>query len=352
MTQQGACPNGAIPTSNCATGSIYIRLALLGASIVEWLDGFWPAAAASDVMAIMGPDDLCATNMLDPGNPTLDMLKADLTAVMLPGFNSQSGTLGWWLFQKAMYAAFSSCCVCRDTATPPPAPITIVLPPNTVVYPPGPDEQPQLTRIEDNQAVSSDGLLNLYNGLQYTHSYAANSWFRTAPKVVETYGHGAGFPMSGEGSYALQPFVAGSNTTYQDPFGILVKVTTIPPTVAQRGSVTPRLYGVGSVMWDSSSSLANGKVITQRDSIHYQTQFITAPQLSSNYTLWWRLMPGVAATGFQVFRAIMDPFYSLDGPSNDALVNFHGIQLPPNWSDPPFYPRPAARRVFALGSPP
>lgn len=332
--------------------TLAVRLALIGAGAVEAIAQWWPFAVGTEVLAVMPTDVICQTNPSDPGPFTTDLVVADLTAGFFPSINSQPNTLGWWIFQKALYALFVQACDCPAAEPAPPQPVAPNFPTTGQPYPPGNDNQPQLNRIEFNQNVANNGQTTLYKGIYYSTAYGAETWQRSVQSYAQQSGIVQDWTATGEGSRDLigVPF---NNPQIQDVFGVVAEVTAIPPTVKQRGTVTPRLYGVGSVYWDSAQGGGPlPKIVVQRDSIHYWTHFLWAPQHSHVYTLWWYLQPGVTVNFHQVQRGVDAPHFTPDAPNYAAIQNMHGLAMPGGVSDPPFWPPAAARRVFALGSPP
>jgi hypothetical protein len=347
------CPSGAEPIPGYSMGSLVLTLSgdALG-DVAAMLGGLWGELAVQPVIARMSLDNLCAMNPDVPPPPTWDDLEA-MTSMLPGGFSlDPAKPFPAWLVKQVQYHYFSISCRCINPAeTVPPRP-PVSTPPGTEPWPTDPGSQPQLTRIENNQSDASEALLTLYKGLQYTHSYASNAYFRAAPNLVDTYTNGPSWTMQGEGYHDLLPTTGAPGGAWQDVLGVVTQLTSIPSTVAQRGTLTPRLYGVGSIMWDAKQPANSEKIITRRDSIHYQTQAFLAPSRLTAYRLFWRLMPGVVASAQQLYYAVLDPHF-MPTVSHDGQQPFHPFTFPPSWSDPPFYPQPAAaRRVYALGSPP
>jgi hypothetical protein len=218
-------------------------------------------------------------------------------------------------------------------------PINTSPPPTTVPdYPAGNDNADVLRRIEHNQSTSGDALTTIYNGLQVGVTEIADLGVRLRASTVLPNGS-LSFAMSGEGEYFLPPIPAGIGTFIQDIYGIQVNLTTIPATVARRGVNFQRLYGVGSVEWNVNQSSGNPHVIAQRDALHYERQFVLAPQHAQTWSVRWRLQPGVQAIGYQVLRGAEVAMYHTYPPDYGAYNQFDGWSAPPGWSDHPFYPK-------------
>lgn len=347
-----ACPNGAEPTPEFAATAVYIQAAAIGAEAIEILTGMWPLAALQSVFAIMPVTNLCTLNPDDPGQLTLETVAAAIITGGTPDPQSVTGTLAKFVYDKAIYNTFAAYCRCKDTLLPPPAPIVITPPTGIPPYPPGPDTDPILRRIEHHQSTSDEALLTLYNGVAYIQAHTAETWQRTVQAYATSSARIQTWTAEGEGSRDLIG-VPTSNPQIQDVFGVVVELTAIPPSVARRGTLTPRLYGVGSLYWDASDgSGVFPKTIQQRDSIHYERQFVLAPQRAFNYTVWWRLMPGVRATMYQLDRGVQAPFFLPSMPNPEALPQLAELAFPPNHVDPPFYPIAPERRIFPSAAPP
>jgi hypothetical protein len=349
------CPDGASPDPALTEAAVYIQAAAIGTEALEILTGIWPVAALTAVFAVMPVTKLCDLNADDPGDLPIDAIWADLTTSALPGPDLAVGTLGLWVWQKAVYALFRQHCICNTTGAKPPPGSPVTIPPNLAPYPTGPNTDPALYRIENNQSAANDALLTLYKGLQYAHSYASNTYFRSAPNLVDTFTNGPSWTMQGEGYHDLLASNGAPDGAWQDVLGVLTQLTQIPPTVARRGTLTPRLYGVGSIMWDAKQPAHSSKIITRRDSIHYETESFLAPTRFTAYRLYWRLMPGVVATGQQLYYSVLDPHFA-PTMGHDGQQPFHPFTFPPNWNDPPFYPptlarAPGAPRIFPSAAP-
>jgi hypothetical protein len=156
--------------------------------------------------------------------------------------------------------------------------------------------------------------------------------------------------MSGEGVVALPPTGFGESTVTQDTLGVIVQLTAIPPTVKRRGTLYQRLYGVGSLEWSAESSPGAPHTIAQRNALHYEREFVVAPQLAQVWNVRWRLQPGVRGDVYWVERSSDSALYQGLQPYNNAYYRYEGWPPPPGFTDPPFYPKAAASdtRVWAL----
>lgn len=346
----GTCTDGAEPLPSLVQTSAIIQVAAIGATVFEFINRKWPIAMATQVLANYSATHLCDLNPLDPGDLTLDWFITDITQNSIPGPGAPAGSLAKWIFDKALYNVFAQNCRCKTTLAPPPPPIVVTQPTGVADHPTAPDLQPQLTRIENNQTTQVDGLTTLYHGLQLGFTDTRDMAFRTRSSFISSTTSGS-WTMSGEGQQTLGGFTQVDGSQTQDVFGINVSLTAIPSSVKRRGTTYQRLYGVGSIEWNAQVQSSYPHTIVQRDSIHYEHQFILAPQYAQVWTVRWRLQPGVQATGVQVLRAPDTAIYAPTAAYAGAYEAFENWQAPPNWSDSPFYPQSAAaaRRVWALG---
>lgn len=349
MTQLAMpCANGAVPKPDWVGKSIQLSMTWLPADVLALISSVSPLSVSQQIVGTAIASTLCSNQVQDPGDLSLGNLLWDLAGAAIPNPNGSPGTLGWWIGQKLAYYAFFQVCQCSGTGTPPPSPVTPHPPSGSQPYPTDPNSQPQLTRIENNQQTSGDGLTTIYNGLQLGVTDLRDLSFRLRASSVLPYG-ATMFTMMDEGQHVLWPDGAGGTAVVQDVYGIQVNLTAIPPTVKRRGEVYQRLYGVGSIEWNCQPIEFDPHVIVRRDSLHYEQQFIVAPQGVENMTVRWRLQPGVQAVGYQVFRNPQRPVYRPNDPDPAAYQTFSNWTPPPNWSDAPFYPRTAELRELPTG---
>lgn len=347
-----ACPSGAKPKPGITAGTVMLTAGLLGTDVFEHIAHIWPGITANTVWGRVDIATLCASNPSDPGPPSAEDLAYTAILAAQAAGGSTGGAYGSWALAQLYYQVFFNSCECINPVelVPPHAPV----PPPTgePPWPSGHDNQDILTRIEDNQSTSGDALRTLYNGLVGMYPFAAETWYRQAQNYVQYNEPLQSWTMQGEGFQDLVGFQQIDGGSWQEVYGVWIQLESVPASVAQRGSLTPRLYGVGSVYWDAAFSPSAPKNIVQRDSIHYHSQFIEAPRTVQTYRLYWRLMPGVVAAARQLPRSTDSPIYAPFGPTDAAYQRFAPMTPPPGWSDPPFYPVGAERRIFALGSPP
>jgi hypothetical protein len=348
----GTCPNGAVPKQGELNTQLALNLGGVLTGIEEFANKHWVLAAVSTIFARYNIVDICNANPIDPGPPTIDVLKASVTAQGFINATAPIGTIERYLWDHCIYWYFTQHCECSDQAPIPPC----TQMPSTVAgaqpFPTDYASQPQLSRVEAKINASSDGLNTLYLGLQDTNQYVADLWLRSVQNVLSHTAAGQ-WSMSGEGYHDLSDDPAQPGTGEIDRLGIIVQLTQIPSTVARRGTTVQRLYGVGSVEWDASPvNFPFRHLITQRDALHYDNQWLLAPQWVQTNRVYWRLTPGVQAIAYEVPRSAGNAIYPSSGSHASAWTEFSPIQPPPNWSDSPVYPVPATRRVYALGSPP
>jgi hypothetical protein len=322
--------------------SIQARLDWLPSNVLALIEAVSPLSVAQQVIGTLVAQTLCANQVADPGDLALGDLLWDLAGAAIPNPNGSPGTLGWWIGQKLSYYAFFEVCQCSGTLLPPPAPVTPAPPGGSEIYPTAPQDQPQLTRIENNQGTSGDALKTLYHMGQYTATTLGDLWVRNTNSLV-THGLSQPIAMQDEGRFDIPPVDFGFNAITQDLLGIAVVLTNIPSTVKRRGVTYQRLYGVGSVEWDVHDPRLTDDLIGQRDALHYERQFILAPQRVQSYRFRWRLQPGVMANAYLVDRSVDNPFYTGPAPYNQAYQWFYNWQMPPNWHDPPIYPQTGLR---------
>lgn len=345
------CANGAVPRPDLVGEVVAIQVAAIAADAIEFLSGWWPLMAATSVLAMMPVTRICDVNPSDPGPVTPGMLLADLTAAAIPSAQAPEGTLGWWVWNKALYSVFQRYCQCSDTSLPPPTPIAPVWPTNPPGYPPAPGDQPQLTRIENNQSISADALRTIYNGVLYANTQIGDVFARVGQQIYVQSNNGA-FGATGEGSFELFPYQPGATSQIQTVFGAAVHLTTIPPTVKRQGTAVPRLYGVGSLYWDVETRPTYPPNIALRQSIHFEREVFAAPPHIQPYRLHYRLMPGVIADIRQLAWSPDGAAIIAGMPANDSFLQLDHLQMPPGWQDSPFYPLPAPARADAGGAAP
>jgi hypothetical protein len=300
----------------------------------------------------MSVTNLCALKPADPGPPTASDLEAMMALLPLGTSLDPAQPFPTWVLEQVQYHYFTLECECINPAEviAPRAPVSI--PPGTQPWPSDHASQPQITRIESNQSTSATGLDTLYLGVQAVHNQVSDLRFRQVQQILNYIG-ATQWTMQNEGYVDLQPDFAAPGTGVVDRFGILVHLSSIPSTVKRRGTLHPRLYGVGSLEWDAHTNGGPANYWTvQRDALHYATQFLHAPQSAQAVRLYWRLQPGVVAQGYEVPRSADAAIYPTLGAYDRAWSTFSDINPPAGWNDRPFYPKPAERRVFALGGAP
>lgn len=342
-----ACPNGAEVDPVFTLTTVALNVVSAGIAVEEGWLSIVPWLTNSPILGQQTTSSLCALNLDDPGDFQLSMLATPVDLNLLPSYDSAPGSLNRWIWDKTAYFFFQRACRCIGTQTKPPPPVVVTTPPGADTSPGQPGNADQLTRIENQQHTSSSALLTLYNGLQMGLTDVRDMAYRYRPSML-IYDQVDHWTMSGEGSYSLTPFKGNVNNISYDALGIVVHLTSIPPTVARRGTTNQRLYGVGSIEWNCESTVGQPNVIAQRDSLHYVKQFIRAPSSVYGYDVLWRLMPGVTAEAWQIRRNPDVGIYVPLQPVFDAYQEFSQWTPPQNWSDPPFYPLPTARKFVSV----
>jgi hypothetical protein len=348
------CASGWQPNAGLVGTSKLLDVVELVASAASILTRKWNRAINfGQVVGSIPVLDLCKLNPTDPGDLTVSNFTADLTAAFLPGFQAPNDTIGQWLFQKCLYAAFTTCCYCPDTGAPPPPPIAVTEPPGVPDLPTAPDKQDQATRIEHNQSSATDSIQQLYNGLQRINAFNQDMWSRG----TQIYQGNRGLLQAsavGEGNIQLPlPPDDARKLFSTDVLNVIAEVTALPSNVGIRGTLNPRYYGIGSIYWDCNPGSPWTQPVTfARESIHYRIQTFEVPRTVIPYRLGWRLMPGAVAN-FWVIQNFTDNLKWTSGAPSGPQWQFFGGELPPdNWSDPPIYPNPPARRLYPAALPP
>lgn len=343
----GGCPNGAVVRPGYGLVNVAIDLVIAGLGAVTGLEELAPWLFANPILATIATNALCASNPVDAGDFNISMLAVPPGVGEIPNALSTPGSFNRWLYDKAYYYAFSQACQCADTSLPPPAASPVTPPgphdPTTTL----PDHGDQLRRIEQHQLTSDDALRQLYNGMQLGVTEMRDNAFRQRSSAILTSGSPS-WQIVGEGQHQLDEYTQFGGGATQDVFGIVVHLDQIPPTVARRGTTYQRLYGVGSIEWNAEVQLSSPHTIAQRDALHYERQFIQAPQHAQVWTVRWRLQPGVVGTAYQIFRNPDSAIYAPYAPYDGAYQRFDNWNAPPNWVDEPIYPT-STRRTFVLG---
>lgn len=323
-----------------------IQIAAIGADAIEFISGWWPAMVGTTVLATMPITRLCEMNPDDPGSPTIDMVWADLAAGLIPSVQSPTGTLGWWVWNKASYALFQRYCRCTDTGLYPPAPIVPVPPSGVEPYPPGQDNRPQLDRIEVNLQAGSDGQTLLYQGMQAVASHTSDLYSWQTPSATWD----SDLPvitMQGEGTYKFEQFNPSGYAQWVDVAGIRTHVVSLPTVYKRRGTLNPRYYGIGSIYWDARPWINFPQYNARRESIHYLEQLLAAPREWLPYGVSWYLQPGAVIEMQQIRRQPMGPSIPFGDPVPDAFRRFSELNLPGSFTDPPLWP-PASSASSAI----
>jgi hypothetical protein len=307
---------------------------------------------AQDVLGVMPATTLCETNPDDPGDLTLEYLTADMWTQGFPNATSAVGSLAWWCYQKSLYSLFSESCYCNATSQPPPPPVPLTDPSKYVQFPTDYASQYQLDRVEKTINTSSDGLRTVYLAAQSTRNMVSDMRARLTHNYFNRAG-AAMWTMQGEGYQDLPANGITPDQFIGDQFGIYTELTSIPSTVARRGTLNPRLYGVGSIEWDvSGGNSAYPQLIAQRDALHYERQFLLAPTRIWTQRVYWRLQPGVTANAYPVFRSPDYAYWPDVGEYPDVWTAASQATPPDGFTDPPFYPVAAAARAPGGGLPP
>lgn len=348
-----ACPNGAEPLPGTTGGTVLLSLTetALG-DVAGMIGGLWGELAVQPILARMSIDNLCNLNPSDPGPPTAADLEAIATyAAPFNAFQS-GGNLPTWLLAQVQYHFFGISCRCiQPTETIPPRQ-PVATPPGNPPYPTDHDSQPQLRRIEDNTAPDNAGLTTIYNGVMELNAQIGDMSWYARPNYVGSGGFSLG-SISGEGRLNLGPFAGSGNYLSGDVAGLSVHIDTFPTKYKQRGTVVPRYYGIGSIMWVTADKQSGIDRVSRRDSIHYQNQFLAMPRDAFHPRIAYRLMPGAVATISVNVRSVSGAWYGNQGWDERALLQLSADVPPATFVDPPFYPK-STRRTYSLpaASPP
>jgi len=345
------CTGAPIVKPSFAQMTLAVRIGLIGVGAIEAIAQWWPFAVGTEVLAVMPTDVICSTNPSDPGPFNIELVKADLTEGFFPSINSQSGTLGWWIFQKALYALFVQACDCPAAEPVPPQPVAPNIPSSGAPYPTGDANQPQINRIEKNTATNNPGLTTIYNGVLSNSADLHDIAARIRPAYLDTQGASA-TSISGEGHLFLNLFNIPGYKQIPERAGVLVHVNQLPTVYKTRGTLLPRYYGIGSIYWTGLQDSSTQKMVVRRDSIHYIDQFFAQPPEVACYEVYWRLMPGAVVTLSQQQRYIDAAVLASGGYTDQAASPLSQAYPPAGWTDAPFYNNyQRSGRVYALGAP-
>lgn len=332
------CPGGSIPKPGLTAATALLDLGLVGTDILDHIAKVWPGLISQTIWGRVDVATLCAQQAEDPGPPSPEDLAYTAILAAQAAGGALGGAYGSWALKEIYYQVFLNSCQCSDGITVPP-PHQPVPPPSTQdLYPTDPGARDVITKILDNQQTSGDALTTLYLGLQRTATDVFDLRMREVQNVILNYGAPIA-TMTGEGNVALAPFVNSGGNSTQDTLGVFVSVDQLPTKFKQQGSLVPRYYGIGSVMYDATYPGNGEPVITRRHSLHYRSEFVEAPKLAQSFALHWRLMPGASARVWQLFRATDNAIYTYGGAYPDAFDRFDGIAMPPGWTDSPFFPK-------------
>jgi hypothetical protein len=348
-----ACPGGARPKPGYTGTNLILDASKTALSdVLGVATGFWGEVAIQPILGRINTDNLCGLNLTDPGPPTVADLVA-LSAMLAPFGATQSATnFPNWFFAQVQYQAFVDACECIQPGETVPPRQPVSAPPGAEPWPTDPNKQPQGDRIERYLTDGADADVSLYNGLQHTSSMLGDLYVRSVPALISN-GQVVADHVSGEGCVDLPIFSDPISVPFS-PYATHVEVQchTIPANTGVRGTLNPRLYGVGSLYFDANYSTNYATNITGRQSIHYWREVMRLPARTQTYRVCWHLQPG-ASVSLRVYTPNPDNvMYSGSMGDQYGWLPFRG-PAPPNWTDPPIYPYPEARRrVFASAAPP
>jgi hypothetical protein len=348
-----ACPGGARPKAGYTGTNLILDASKTALTdVIAVMTGFWGELAIQPLLGRVNTDNLCALNPVDPGPPTAADLVA-LSAMLAPFGSMQTATnVPTWFFNQVQYQAFQDACECITAGETIPPRRQVSGPSGAEPWPTDRDKQPQISRIEAYLTDNADASMQLYNGLQHTSSMLGDLYVRSVPALISN-GVVIADHVTGEGCAELPIFSDPISAPFS-PWATHVEVEchAIPPNTGIRGTLNPRLYGVGSLLFDANYSTNYAANITDRQSIHYWRQVMRLPARTQTYRICWRLMPG-ADVSLRVYTPNPDNvMYAGSMGDQYGWLPFRG-PAPPNWTDPPIYPSPAlGRRVFASAAPP
>jgi hypothetical protein len=264
-----------------------------------------------------------------------------------------------WIWDKVWYWTFQNSCQCISTAQPPPAPVPVTPITNYDTTVNNTTNNTQLANIEVHQEVGGEQQKQLYNGLQHVSSINGELFVRHVPGLVQPGGYLAS-GITGEGIVDI-PI---SNYPLAEPFSpsfshLVATVEQLGPKVGIRGSLNPRIYGIGSLYFDAQYQGGSEIRTYSRHSIHYMNQVIPFPRETQIYRVSWRLMPenvvSLRLVGYATDNVMLAP----TAGDQYGWLPFANLPAPPSWSDPPIYPgvtlassAPSASAANPCGCPP
>lgn len=342
-----ACANGARPKPGITSGTVVLQVTqMVMGDIAALLGGIWGELAIQPVLMRMSIANLCELNLSDPGPPTANDLAA--VANFFTPFAGQLPSTGVpaWLLKQVQYHYFRESCECIQPGETIPPRGLVPYPSGEPPYPTDPDSQPQPTRIERHSRYGSDALDTLYRGILANHADLGDLAMRLRPNYPTHIG-----PLvaeaSGEGVADLPGvYVPSQQTVMPDCAGVRVYIRQLPTVYKQRGTLHPRYYGVGSLMWIGEEAGGND-MVTRRESIHYRSQFFPLPSQAVAWRIAWRIMPGGIVTITQVPRTVDGAYYGNQGYSDEGFDPLSALAPPDDFVDPPFSPA-STRRMYSL----
>lgn len=246
-----------------------------------------------------------------------------------------------WLWDKTVYFHFQHSCICKVTNVYPPTPTPVTPITNYDTSVNNSNNRTQVTIIQNNQTDGADGQKLLYNMGQHISSLVGENWVRQAAQLV-TPQFVLGQSLTGEGTLTL-PVDEPNTTPWFSPqyLGLRTHVEALGPDVGIRGTLNPRLYGVGSLYFDAQDDPGGVAVIGSRQSIHYYWQTMRLPLDQITFRIHYRLMPGNVVTLWLYQGAQDNVIWNPGNVDAHGWWPFFNWQAPPNHVDPPIYPSAA-----------
>lgn len=341
------CPNGASPKPTWTAGDVILSVAGAGLLTVAGLAELAPFLVTTPVIGSISAVGLCNLNATDPGDFQLSYLTSPVTPGDLPSPLSQSGTMSWWIWNKTVYWFFQDVCQCNGAAPPPPPPIQVTPITNYDTSVNLSQNQTQLTIIQNNTTTGGEGQKELYNAAQHGNSLLGELFVRNVPNLIDDQVVLA-TGLTGEGTVDLPLFASSGSTQFSTSIRFVVaRIDTIGDKVGIRGTLNPRYYGVGSLMFQSYNRIWASYVTSERQSIHHQYQTIPLPRTVITDRVAYRLMPGNTVSLFAVTSATDNVMLSPSVSTSYGWLPYGNYTPPAGWTDPPIYGAPS-RRIFPV----
>lgn len=341
------CPNGAEVKPGYTLTNVVLSIAEAGLLAITGLEEMAPWAFSQPMIGSIGASALCGLNLSDPGDFNISLLTTASWSGEIPNPNATPGSLPRWIWDKTAYFFFQQTCQCIGAAPPPPPPVTITPITNYDTSVNLQQNENQLTVIQNNTTVSNEGNKTLYNIGQHGNSLVGELFVRNVPNVIGDQVQLA-VGLTGEGTVDLPLFNPPNSSQFSTSITfIVVRIDTIGDKVGIRGSLNPRYYGVGSLMFQSYNTRWATWITSERQSVHYQYQTIPMPRTVITDRVAYRLMPGNTVSLYAVTPATDNVMFSPTVSTSYGWLPYGNYTPPAGWTDPPVYPA-AGRRIFPV----